>query len=249
MKNYIKEKAIKWFKHYSDSLDDSWIQELMDEFSHFGYAGWFGIISLICRENKNNLTGKASFTPAFLRRKLRSSPTRLRQLFDYCQTNGRLLFNKTKKKWEFELPKILEIKDNYTKDLQATGKKPSKHKEKEEEKEEEKELSTCVGSAKKPLPTEAVAALKLKINFDYEIGKFKNITDAHRTQWSQSYPAVDVLSELQRMESWAAANPKNRKSNWQRFIVNWLVKAQDRAKPITRQSSETEKELWLKENG
>ena len=48
-------------------------------------------------------------------------------------------------------------------------------------------------------------------------------------QWQQAYPAVDVLSELRRMETWASANPVNRKSNWQRFIVNWLTRAQDRA--------------------
>jgi hypothetical protein len=48
-------------------------------------------------------------------------------------------------------------------------------------------------------------------------------------KWQKAYPAVDVLSELRRMEAWASANPVNRKSNWQRFIVNWLTRAQDRA--------------------
>jgi hypothetical protein len=27
------------------------------------------------------------------------------------------------------------------------------------------------------------------------------------------------------------ANPKHRKSNWQRFLVNWLARSQDRARP------------------
>jgi hypothetical protein len=48
-------------------------------------------------------------------------------------------------------------------------------------------------------------------------------------KWQKAYPAVDVLSELRRMEAWASANPVNRKSNWQRFVVNWLTRAQDRA--------------------
>jgi hypothetical protein len=68
-----------------------------------------------------------------------------------------------------------------------------------------------------------------KIVFDYEAGRFQQVPSILVKQWQQAYPAVDVLSELRRMETWASANPVNRKSNWQRFIVNWLTRAQDRA--------------------
>jgi hypothetical protein len=34
-----------------------------------------------------------------------------------------------------------------------------------------------------------------------------------RRKTQKAYPAVDVLSELRRMEAWASANPVNRKSN------------------------------------
>lgn len=68
-----------------------------------------------------------------------------------------------------------------------------------------------------------------KIAFDYRTGRFENIPDALRTQWTEKFPALDVLSELRKMEAWCAANPKNRKSNWHRFIVNWFSRSQDRA--------------------
>jgi hypothetical protein len=67
------------------------------------------------------------------------------------------------------------------------------------------------------------------IAFDYDAGRFDQVPPELVEQWQQAYPAVDVLSELRRMEAWASANPVNRKSNWQRFIVNWLTRAQDRA--------------------
>ena len=35
------------------------------------------------------------------------------------------------------------------------------------------------------------------------------------------------------MDVWAKANPKNRKSNWRRFIANWLSRTQDKA-PATK---------------
>lgn len=72
-----------------------------------------------------------------------------------------------------------------------------------------------------------------KIYFNYEIVKFANITDSHVVRWKEAYPAVDVLTELRQMEVWADTNRKNRKSNWQRFIVNWLKRSQDRARPIS----------------
>src|SRR6267143_272535 len=54
------------------------------------------------------------------------------------------------------------------------------------------------------------------------------------TQWRQAYPALDVSAELRRAFAWVQANPKHRKSNWQRFLVNWLARAQDRARPDPR---------------
>lgn len=100
----------------------------------------------------------------------------------------------------------------------------TKKKVKKDKKENKKETTTA-GNGK---PSTATG--KEKINFDYEKRKFEYITDVHRTQWEQAYPAVDVLSELRRAEVWSAANPKNRKSNWERFITNWFTRAQDRAK-------------------
>ncbi len=90
------------------------------------------------------------------------------------------------------------------------------------------------------------------IAFDYAAGRFDQVPPELVEQWQQAYPAVDVLSELRRMEAWASANPVNRKSNWQRFIVNWLTRAQDRAGrggprggPAT---AEGDLERWLKKS-
>jgi len=144
---------MRWFKHYTDSLDDPFIHDLMDEFGAVGYLAYFGIIEIICKENGRDLTGKLSISPTYLRRKLRTSQGKLRQVFDFCQTFGKLSVNFSEKIWEFEFTKIADIKDNYTKDLQATGKKPSKHKEEEkevykEETEEERDKRKIYGEYK-----------------------------------------------------------------------------------------------------
>ena len=139
---------MRWYKHFTDSLDDPFIQALMDKFEHAGYVAWFGLIEIISKENGRNLTGKLSISPQYLRRKLRISTRKLRQIYEYCAeypaenpdnspTIGKLSVNFLEKKWTFNFPKILALKDNYTKDLQGAGKKPSNHKEVEVEEEKE----------------------------------------------------------------------------------------------------------------
>ncbi len=115
---------------------------------------------------------------------------------------------------------------------------------KERPKERTKDMCGKPGKIElSPLPTDALSeppSAKLKpekISYDFVTGRFLNITDALRTRWAGAYPAVDVPSELQRVEAWTQANPKNRKSNWERFIVNWFSKTQDRAKPINEKEA------------
>lgn len=47
--------------------------------------------------------------------------------------------------------------------------------------------------------------------------------------WRQAFPAIDVTLQVARAEAWLNANPANRKSNYERFLLNWLTRAQDGA--------------------
>jgi hypothetical protein len=67
-----------------------------------------------------------------------------------------------------------------------------------------------------------------KVGFDFDSGKFVNVNGQYKV-WCEAYPAVDVMGELKKMAAWLVSNPKNRKSDYPRFINNWLAKAQDRA--------------------
>lgn len=197
----------------TDSLDDPFIQDLMDRFSHLGYAVWFGLIEVIAKENKNSITGNLSISPTYLRRKLRTSPTKLREVFDFCQTNGKLLVNFSKEKWEFNFPKIAEIKDNYTKDLQASRKKLSIEVEVEEEKEVEEDKKK---KRIKDLPSRAILT-------DEEFIQALKINPA--------YQGVDIDNELARMDAWFLT-PKGRgRKKTHKFILNWLDRAERILKP------------------
>lgn len=67
-----------------------------------------------------------------------------------------------------------------------------------------------------------------KVAFDAATGNFV-VPEALNSQWRQAYPAVNLDVELSKASAWLLANPKNAKSNYARFLTNWLAKAQDRA--------------------
>jgi uncharacterized protein YdaU (DUF1376 family) len=58
---------------------------------------------------------------------------------------------------------------------------------------------------------------------------WEHIPDGLMTQWREAYPAANIDGELAKAAAWVIANPRNRKSNYARFLTNWLTKAQDRA--------------------
>lgn len=73
---------------------------------------------------------------------------------------------------------------------------------------------------------------KLKIEFDFVSGKFQNITDQNLQQWGEAFPALKIDEQIAKAAAWQLANPKNRKSNYAKFLVNWFTRAQDKAPPV-----------------
>jgi len=78
----------------------------------------------------------------------------------------------------------------------------------------------------------------IKIDFDFEIRSFKNITISQVKFWESCYPDVDVIDHLtKRMPAWIDGNAdgKGRKKRWKRFIVNWLSSQQEKYSQFGRQ--------------
>lgn len=200
---------MKWFKHMTDSLDDPFIHDLMDEFGATGYLAFFGLIEIIGKENGHNVTGKLSVSPTYLRRKLRTSQGKLRQVYDFCQTFGKLSVRFSEKLWEFEFIKMAEIKDNYTRDLEVADKKLSLEEEVEVEEEEYKEevegegeippppkkdlmpeikeiidyLNTIVGTSFRATTKKTKELIKVRLSEGFSIDDFKTVIDKKFTEW------------------------------------------------------------------
>lgn len=73
-----------------------------------------------------------------------------------------------------------------------------------------------------------------RIDFDFKAMAFKGITEADELRWQDAYPAVPIPPEISKAAAWLAANPANRKKNYERFLVNWFGRSQDRAVRVKR---------------
>lgn len=52
--------------------------------------------------------------------------------------------------------------------------------------------------------------------------------------YSEAFPALDIMGELRRMKIWLQAHPKNAKTDIPSFVNRWLAKGQDRGSPSPR---------------
>ena len=68
-----------------------------------------------------------------------------------------------------------------------------------------------------------------KITFDFSSGGFSGITPQKAALWKEAFPAVAIEAETKRAAIWLMENPKNKKSNYGKFLSGWFSRTQDRA--------------------
>lgn len=64
------------------------------------------------------------------------------------------------------------------------------------------------------------------ISWDLSFG-FRGITTEKKNQWVLAFPGVNLEAQIARAHSWLCANPTKRKKNNERFLTNWLGRAQE----------------------
>jgi hypothetical protein len=54
------------------------------------------------------------------------------------------------------------------------------------------------------------------------MNKTLEINELMIQRFETEYPSVDIRQEIKNMQNWWVANPKRRKKNEYRFVINWL---------------------------
>lgn len=68
---------------------------------------------------------------------------------------------------------------------------------------------------------------KESISFNLKGRVWEGITEEDKKYWKETYPACNIEAELKKAGSWLISNPTKKKSQYTRFINNWLNKCQD----------------------
>ena len=86
------------------------------------------------------------------------------------------------------------------------------------------------------------------IDFNFQNRKWENITIEDKSGWKDAYPVCDIEHELKGMREWLLANPSKRKSNYRKFITNWLSRQQDKGGTKSSYDDQRNKKLddWEK---
>lgn len=81
-----------------------------------------------------------------------------------------------------------------------------------------------------PPPTSLVPTSPVVATMQLANGDEFPLTESDVAQWSESFPAVDVMQALRAMRAWCLAKPNRRKTKRgvKAFIVHWLSRDQDR---------------------
>ena len=91
------------------------------------------------------------------------------------------------------------------------------------------EAYSLSASRKKAAIPKTVKEAKPEISLDRERWIWTGIEPADYKAWNAAYPACDIQIELNKMVVWVQSNPtKGHKSNWRKFITNWLSRSQDK---------------------
>lgn len=117
---------MRWFKHYSDASEDDFIENLEDIFGLEGYARWWKLLEKIAikMDETDNCSAEHSWVKwqSFLKGKRNKLETFLK----HCQDEMKITLEQNGNILKISCPKLLELRDKYTKDLSATGKKEGK---------------------------------------------------------------------------------------------------------------------------
>lgn len=139
----------------------------------------------------------------------------LREKDVFSETDDRIIYNR-------RMAREAEISSVRARSGSLGGRPKSKGKAKPKQNESKVKAG---GESKTKAPS---ASASVYASISFLEGVWGGIQEADVVSWSAAYPACDVNAELKKMAEWLKANPDKKKSQYRRFIVNWLSRTQDR---------------------
>ena len=113
---------MKWFKHYSDASRSEKLAQLVDEFGIEGYGRYWLLIELLAEKFDGKDTNFTIHNTTIKRTLYIHHDKMAAKFLGTIANLGLMSCVSTNKLWSISCPKLLEIKDNHTKNLQVKSK-------------------------------------------------------------------------------------------------------------------------------
>ena len=142
---------MKWIKHMSDSSNDEFLVELEDIFGLEGYARWWKLLEAIAAQMKEKNDCSAAYPLKKWQTFLRVKQKKLVTFLEHLEKKQKIYTESTGNILRIKCPKLLEIRDNHLRNLQATDKKVVLDTDKDTDKDKELKKSKSLpknGSSK-----------------------------------------------------------------------------------------------------
>lgn len=117
---------MKWFRHMSAASDDEFISGIEDEFGWEGYGRWWKLLEIIAKQMDETDRCYAEYSWVKWQSSLKGKRNKLETFLVHCQNKRKIKLEQTENVLKIICPKLLELRDNYTKDLQASEEVTSK---------------------------------------------------------------------------------------------------------------------------
>lgn len=110
---------MKWFKHVSDASHDEFLEDLIDEFGLEGYARWWLVLESIASQMDTSTRCHVEYSWVKWQTILKGKRNKLDTFLKHCENENKLKLEQNGNKLKITCPKLLKMRDNYSRNLQA----------------------------------------------------------------------------------------------------------------------------------
>lgn len=113
---------MKWFKHMTDASRDERLVHLRDEGGFEAYGFYWFLLETVAEKMDKSTKSSVEFPINHWRRVTGFSSKKFYKLAELCQSYGLLSVKTNGTSVEINIPNLLKVRDNHTKNLQVTSK-------------------------------------------------------------------------------------------------------------------------------
>jgi hypothetical protein len=206
---------MKWIKHYTNASDGEFLSWLVDEYGLEGYARWWIILEKVGARMDKSDCCSASYSlekwSSFLKQKQNKMVLFLKQIENkskiFLELNGNIL--------TIKIPKMLEYKDNYSKDLEATSKSTTKQ-----------DIDTDIDKEKKEIKRKKVRLPHGNFDLFWSAYPVKRSKGQAEKAWNKINPDGQllqvILTAIAAQKAWRTNPPPGKLMPEWKYPATWL---------------------------